>query len=322
VIGIHPESVYEFVGTGPTLVRAADQEAGPKTLNQRLRAGYNGPTQATGADDWFADPESFGPGLGPNSKGRWPRRSPAFMKACTSAQRLDEQAIARVQSRMDCAECHQPGGRGQLNFPMATQLTKATQLKDGAWPNLVYAYVSKGLMPPNQPALDPAEREALFECLMQEYYDPRRKSGVLVDWLNNRPAPDSPKARTSVELLARTTLSAQPRYQANAAGAKEFERECAACHATVAGENSDGPSLFAVVGRRAGAASGFGYSPALAEAGEKGLAWTEQNLDGFLIDQEAYLSARLGRSAAPAMSNVYHDDGFRKLIIEYLMTLR
>src|SRR6266853_3088705 len=64
-----------------------------------------------------------------------------------------------------------------------------------------------------------------------------------------------------------------------AAGKTVFANQCASCHTIEAGKNGFGPSLAAVLGRKAGGLAGFTYSPAMAQAG---LIWDEKNLDEFL----------------------------------------
>lgn len=67
-------------------------------------------------------------------------------------------------------------------------------------------------------------------------------------------------------------------------GERVFQR-CVACHSVVAGEDGlPGPNLRTVIGRRAGTLPGFRYSPALTEAGARGLVWTRQTLDAYLAD--------------------------------------
>ena len=67
-------------------------------------------------------------------------------------------------------------------------------------------------------------------------------------------------------------------------GARVF-RKCSACHKLEEGANGAGPYLYGVVGRDIGAASGFGYSDALAS---KGGTWTPEELDGFLEKPSSY----------------------------------
>ncbi len=68
------------------------------------------------------------------------------------------------------------------------------------------------------------------------------------------------------------------------AGRSLFVQRCAACHSLVAGQNRVGPSLAGVVGRRAGTAPGFRYSPALARSAT---VWNRKALDGFLTNSSA-----------------------------------
>ena len=63
-----------------------------------------------------------------------------------------------------------------------------------------------------------------------------------------------------------------------AAGAKTFV-QCKACHVTTAGVNRIGPSLHAVVGRKAGIVPGYAYSAANKGSG---LVWTEAELFTYL----------------------------------------
>lgn len=69
-----------------------------------------------------------------------------------------------------------------------------------------------------------------------------------------------------------------------AAGRAAFKR-CANCHQVGPGARSHfGPQLNGIVGRRAGSAPGFDYSPAMRRAG---FTWDEQRLAAFLRDPDA-----------------------------------
>ena len=57
---------------------------------------------------------------------------------------------------------------------------------------------------------------------------------------------------------------------------------CAACHSSD-GTNGLGPSLKGVVGRKAGSAAGFRYSPAMKKTAT---TWDEKSLDNFLADTQ------------------------------------
>ena len=74
-----------------------------------------------------------------------------------------------------------------------------------------------------------------------------------------------------------------------ARGERMFQR-CFACHSVVAGENKlPGPNLRGVLDRRAGTLPGFRFSPAMIEAGARGLVWTRATLDAYLADPERFL---------------------------------
>jgi cytochrome c oxidase assembly protein Cox11 len=63
-----------------------------------------------------------------------------------------------------------------------------------------------------------------------------------------------------------------------------FNDQCAACHAL--GVNKYGPKLGGVFGRRAGAAPGYDYSPALKSAG---LSWSADNLNRWLTSPKKFI---------------------------------
>ncbi|HYZ25361.1 MAG TPA: c-type cytochrome [Geminicoccaceae bacterium] len=63
-----------------------------------------------------------------------------------------------------------------------------------------------------------------------------------------------------------------------------FNNHCRTCHVTKEGDNRLGPSLHNIVGREAGSAPGFGYSPAMQNAD---FAWDEERLDRFIENPEA-----------------------------------
>jgi cytochrome c len=74
-----------------------------------------------------------------------------------------------------------------------------------------------------------------------------------------------------------------------ARGERVFQR-CFACHSVVAGEDKlPGPNLRGVIGRRAGTLPGFRFSPALVEAGARGVVWTRETLDAYLADPERFI---------------------------------
>jgi cytochrome c oxidase assembly protein Cox11 len=87
-------------------------------------------------------------------------------------------------------------------------------------------------------------------------------------------SPNPTKARD----LARFLATAEP----DAINGEEFfGQRCAACHAIDG--NKTGPALRGVVGRVAGSASAFAYSPALKSAD---LTWSADSLDRWLADPQ------------------------------------
>jgi cytochrome c len=111
-------------------------------------------------------------------------------------------------------------------------------------------------------------------------------------------------------LLAGSTtaaLAADP-----AAGEKIFKTQCGICHAVVAGENRIGPTLFGVVGRRAGSVPGFNYT---ADHKKLDITWDAAILDKYLTNP---------RAMVPDTSMVYaglKNDAERADLIAYLETL-
>ena len=65
-------------------------------------------------------------------------------------------------------------------------------------------------------------------------------------------------------------------------GQKAFQT-CAACHSPAPNANGVGPSLYGIVGRKAGSVPGFVYSRAMKNSN---LSWTAQTLDAYLADPQ------------------------------------
>jgi cytochrome c len=106
-------------------------------------------------------------------------------------------------------------------------------------------------------------------------------------------APATPSAAPQVQKasapVAAETATAGPEVAALdpalvAAGEAAW-RQCRTCHQLGdTARNGTGPALNNVVGRAAGSAAGFRYSPAFTAAAKEGLVWTPENLDAFLAD--------------------------------------
>ena len=79
-------------------------------------------------------------------------------------------------------------------------------------------------------------------------------------------------------------LAASAPAQAQVDAGRRLFARCTNCHEVGAGaRNGFGPQLNGIVGRKAGSAPAYAYSPALKKAG---FVWNEQNLVAFIRDSE------------------------------------
>jgi cytochrome c len=115
-------------------------------------------------------------------------------------------------------------------------------------------------------------------------------------------------------ILAVSLAAAAPSALAagDPAQGKQAYQACAACHSVTQGTTGVGPSLFGVVGRKAGSAPGFNYSRAMKDSN---LTWNDQTLDTYIADpQKAVPGNHMPYSGMP-------DAGLRAALIAYLDTL-
>lgn len=98
-----------------------------------------------------------------------------------------------------------------------------------------------------------------------------------------------------------------------AEGEKVFRKLCSACHVVQAGQNKLGPSLHAILGRKAGTVDGFRYSDANKNSA---VVWTSDKLDPYLKDPKAFMPGN-----RMAFAGVKKDDE-RKDLIAYLASLK
>jgi cytochrome c len=98
-----------------------------------------------------------------------------------------------------------------------------------------------------------------------------------------------------------------------ARGERAFQR-CYSCHSVDPNETAklQGPSLYRIMGRRAGAVPGFAYSDAMRERGIAGLVWDADTLDHYIADPESVV-AGTSMSAPPL-----RDEQERSDLITYL----
>jgi cytochrome c len=72
-------------------------------------------------------------------------------------------------------------------------------------------------------------------------------------------------------------------FAQDAAKGETIFKKCQICHEVgPTAKVKVGPILNDVIGRQAGTLPGFAYSPAMKEAGEKGITWTDENLAKYL----------------------------------------
>lgn len=98
-----------------------------------------------------------------------------------------------------------------------------------------------------------------------------------------------------------------------AAGKAIFSRTCQNCHSVDVGVNKVGPSLYGVIGRRAGAVEGFIYSDALRISDK---TWSVEELKHYLANPRGELhGVRMDFKGLPSEAD--RDD-----VIAYLQSLQ
>jgi cytochrome c len=111
-------------------------------------------------------------------------------------------------------------------------------------------------------------------------------------------------------VTAATASAAQPDAALVWRGAQAYEARCGGCHAVAA--HRIGPLHAGVLGRRAGSAPGFDYSPALAASR---IVWDTATLERWLTDPEAVIPGQ-------RMGYRLGDAALRADIVAFLATLR
>jgi cytochrome c len=114
--------------------------------------------------------------------------------------------------------------------------------------------------------------------------------------------------------LSALLISGVAAQAGDAAKGKEVFQRCAICHTVVKdGGNGLGPNLFGVVGRKAGTAPGFSYSPAMKSAG---ITWTPDKLTAYVQHPGATVPAN--RMAFAGLGNPDQASD----VVAYLATLK
>ncbi len=112
--------------------------------------------------------------------------------------------------------------------------------------------------------------------------------------------------------LALASAAAAHADDAQVAAGKSAFATCSICHATDKARNGIGPSLFGVVGRKAGTAAGFSYSKAMTASG---ITWDATSLDAFITDPKVKVPGTRMPFAG------LKDAAKRQAIIAYLTTV-
>ena len=93
-----------------------------------------------------------------------------------------------------------------------------------------------------------------------------------------------------------------------------FNDHCRECHAFDKDDNRLGPSLYGVVGRKAGTEPGYNFSESLKGSG---ITWDAATLDKWIADPQAVIP---GNTMSPPYNGI-SDDTIRKKIVAFLKTL-
>ncbi len=93
-----------------------------------------------------------------------------------------------------------------------------------------------------------------------------------------------------------------------------FNDHCRECHSFVKDDNRLGPSLYGVVGRKAGTEKGYAYTQSMADSG---VVWDEATLDKWIANPGAVIP---GNGMSPPYSGIA-DPAIRARIIAFLKSI-
>jgi len=117
----------------------------------------------------------------------------------------------------------------------------------------------------------------------------------------------------TVALAAVLFATASPARAGDAAHGQETFRQCAACHGAAGTGTDNGPSLIGIVGRKAGAAEGFRYSPPMKRSP---IVWDAPTLKAFVTDPQGTVKGT--RMPFAGLKNPADADD----VVAYLVTLK
>jgi cytochrome c len=108
--------------------------------------------------------------------------------------------------------------------------------------------------------------------------------------LADAPPPDAGGGATENAAGGGAALAQYAALSGDAAKGKKAFVKCMACHTVEEGQNRVGPSLFAIIGRRAGAVDKFRYSNANKNSN---LVWTEETMFEYLENPQKFMPGTL-----------------------------
>ena len=228
----------------------------------------------------------------------------------TAARGATTHYDAAMNYRLHCEGCHQADGSGQPGFIPGFRGNVARFLATSE--GRTYLARVPGTA---QSLLSDGERAEVLNWIIATF-DPQHVPVQFTPYTEAELAPWrydalSQPGAVRARLVAQLNSAAEP----TAAGSEPPTAFaiCSACH-TVSkdGGNGVGPNLRGIVGRRAGTAEGFTYSPAMRSAG---LTWTPELIDKYLTAPAVLVPGNF--MAIAGISDV----GDRKAIVDYLSTL-
>lgn len=114
-------------------------------------------------------------------------------------------------------------------------------------------------------------------------------------------------------ILSVASVSALADEPQIAAGKSAFNSNCSVCHSVREGANKIGPSLYGVVGRRAGSAPNYSYSSAMKSTGK---VWDTTTLHAFVQNPRGFVPGT--KMSYPGL----HQDDKAEELISYLAALK